>query len=184
MAQDVFANWVLRGRAHQQEGRPADALPCFRRAAREDPRSPLPHYHLGEALWQLGLVDDAQRAWHAAADRDRTFVPPRLALAEAALARGDYAAARALAGDAVAAAPDDARARLTLAASGAALGDHDALADTAARVAADAAPAAAPALASALAAALRAGGAGHDALVAALAPHVAALPLPLLVSGS
>ena len=182
MAQDVFADWVLRGRAHQQEGRPADALPCFRRAAREDPRSPLPHYHLGEALWQLGLVDDAQRAWHAAADRDRAFVPPRLALAEAALARGDYAAARALAGDAVAAAPDDARARLTLAASGAALGDHDALADTAARVAADAAPAAAPALASALAAALRAGGAGHDALVAALAPHVAALPLPLVAA--
>ena len=39
----AFDDWLARGRVHRGEGRPADAIPCFRRAAREDPRSPLPH---------------------------------------------------------------------------------------------------------------------------------------------
>lgn len=181
MAANAFADWVLRGRAHQQEGRPADALPCFRRAAREDPRSPLPHFHLGEALWQLGLADDAQRAWRTAANLDRAFAPPRLALAEAAFARGDFVAALDSAREAVAAAPEDARAKLTQAVAGAALGDAAALAATAAQVAVDATPAHAPALATALAAAFAGATAGEpaEALAAALAPHASTLPLPL-----
>ena len=90
MTAAAFDDWLARGRVHLGEGRPTDAIPCFRRAAREDPRSPVPHFHLGEVLWQLGLADDAVRAWQASADLDKTFSPPRLALAEVALTRGDF----------------------------------------------------------------------------------------------
>src|SRR5690606_34273199 len=111
---------------------------------------------------------------------DRAFAPPRLALAEAALARGDFASALASARESVAAAPDDARVRFTDAAAGAALGDRAALAAAAAMVATDAAPAHSPPLAAALAAA--AASEAGDALTAALAPHALTLPLPLVVA--
>ena len=63
MADDAFATWLARGRAHQQEGRPADAIPCYRRAARIAPQSPVPPFHLGEVLWQLGEREEARRVW-------------------------------------------------------------------------------------------------------------------------
>ena len=127
MAANAFADWLERGRTHQNEGRPADAIPCFRRAAREDPRSPVPHFHLGEALWQLGLTTDALQAWRTAAGLDRTFLPPRLALAEAAMIHGDFAGASVVAREAVALAPQDARARATSIAASAAAGDRGAV---------------------------------------------------------
>jgi tetratricopeptide (TPR) repeat protein len=100
MAANAFADWLARGRAHQGEARPADAIPCFRRAAREDPRSPVPHFHLGEVLWQLGLTTEALQAWRTAAGLDRTFLAPRLALAEAAMTHGDFASASVVAREA------------------------------------------------------------------------------------
>jgi hypothetical protein len=112
MTAAAFDDWLARGRVHLGEGRPTDAIPCFRRAAREDPRSPVPHFHLGEVLWQLGLADDAVRAWQASADLDKTFSPPRLALAEVALTRGDFAVAADNARRRRAS-PGDARAHLT-----------------------------------------------------------------------
>ena len=66
---------------------------CIEIRSREDPRSPVPQFHLGEVLWQLGLADDAVRAWEASAGLDKKFSPPRLALAEVALTRGDFTAA-------------------------------------------------------------------------------------------
>jgi predicted O-linked N-acetylglucosamine transferase (SPINDLY family) len=182
MADNAFADWLARGRAHQQEGRPADAIPCFRRAAREDPRSPVPHFHLGEVYWQLGLAGDAAHAWRTAADRDPAFLPPRLALAEVAMTRGDFATARAAAQEAAAVAPADARARMTLLAASAATGDRAALAATAAALTADTALAHAPTLAAAVAVALEAirDGDERQVLLDALAPHAATLPAPLL----
>ena len=99
MAGTAFDDWLARGRTHQFEGRPADAIPCFRRAAREDPASPVPLFHLGEVLWQLGLAADALAAWQASAQRHRTFLPPRLALAEAAMTRLAFDDAHRLAAD-------------------------------------------------------------------------------------
>jgi len=121
----AFDDWLARGRLHRGEGRPADAIPCFRRAAREDPRSPVPPFHLGEVLWQLGLADDAVRAWQASADLDKSFSPPRLALAEVELTRGDFAAAADNAAQASALRPDDARAHLTAVAARAAAADDE-----------------------------------------------------------
>ncbi|MFO1311889.1 MAG: tetratricopeptide repeat protein [Burkholderiales bacterium] len=123
MTQAAFDEWLARGRVHRGEGRPADAIPCFRRAAREDPRSPVPHFHLGEALWQLGLADDAIRAWTASANLDTSFAAPRLALAEVALTRGDFASAATNATQAAELQPDNARARVTAIAARAALGE-------------------------------------------------------------
>ncbi|MFO1305832.1 MAG: tetratricopeptide repeat protein [Burkholderiales bacterium] len=123
MTQAAFDDWLARGRVHRGEGRPADAIPCFRRAAREDPRSPVPHFHLGEVLWQLGLAEDAIRAWTASAALDTTFAPPRLALAEVALTRGDFATAALNASQAFELQPGNTRARVTALAARAALGE-------------------------------------------------------------
>lgn len=184
MAADTFADWLARGRAHQLEGRPADAIPCFRRAAREDPRSPLPHFHLGEVFWQLGLADDAVKAWRASASLEPTFVAPRLALAEVAMNQHDYAIARDVARDAASLAPQDTRAQATLLAAGAAAGDRAALAASAMTFAADPALAHAPTLAAALATALEAtrGGDERQRLLDALAPHAVTLPGALLAA--
>ena len=180
MAANAFADWLERGRTHQNKGRPADAIPCFRRAAREDPRSPVPHFHLGEALWQLGLTTDALQAWRTAAGLDRTFLPPRLALAEAAMTHGDFASASVAAREAVTLAPQDARARATSIAASVATGDRSAVLVAAALFAADPASAHIPSLAAALAAAPT--GNERDALLKAIAPHAATLPAVLVAA--
>ncbi len=184
MAQNAFLDWLARGRAHQQEGRPTDAIPCFRRAAREDPHSPLPHFHLGEVLWQLGLAGEALNSWRTAAALDRTFLAPRLALAEAAMTQGDFANAKAAAAEAVALSPQDARANATLLAASAATGDHAALGDAAAVFGQDVALAHSPSLASALAMALAATREDpqRQPLLDALTPHVGTLPPVLLAA--
>jgi len=180
MAANAFADWLARGRTHQSEGRPADAIPCFRRAAREDPRSPVPHFHLGEVLWQLGLTTEALQAWRTAAGLDRTFLAPRLALAEAAMTHGDFASANVVAREALLLAPEDVRARATSIAASAAAGDRGAVSVAAAFFAADPQLAHAPSLAMALAAVPDSD--ERDALLKAIAPHAATLPAGLLAA--
>ncbi len=109
------ADWVARGRAHQWEGRPVDAMLCFRRASRADPRAPDPHFVLGEVLWQLGRLSEALAAWREAARLDASFLAPRQALAEALLAAGDAANALSVAEQVIALAPGNARAELIVA---------------------------------------------------------------------
>ena len=64
------ADWLARGRTHQWEGRPVDAMLCFRRASRADPRAPDPLFVLGEVLWQFGRVPDAVASWREAVRLD------------------------------------------------------------------------------------------------------------------
>ena len=176
-----MAQWVARGRAHQIEGRAADALPCFRRASREDPTSPLPLFHLGEALWQLGIPAEAAAAWHRSAQLAPGFVPPRQALAEAALLHGDYATALAMASEAAAAAPQDVRAEAVAAAAAAAQGDPDALVRSADVIGRAPALVRVPALAHAYVDALTAAApAARAPLHRALAAQVDAVPPELL----
>ena len=66
MAASLYEQWVARGRAHQGEGRPIDAMLCYRRAMRADARAPQAPFHLGEVLWQLGRLADAIGTWRAA----------------------------------------------------------------------------------------------------------------------
>ena len=122
MTAAAFDEWLARGRVHRGEGRPADAIPCFRRAAREDPRSPLPHFHLGEVLWQLGLAGDAERAWQAASRPRQDILA---AAARACRSRADAPRLRGRGGQrgtGVDVAPGDTRAQLTAIAARAAAG--------------------------------------------------------------
>ena len=173
--------WVARGRAHQSEGRAADALPCFRRAAREDPTSPVPLFHLGEVLWQLGIPADAAGAWHRSAQLAPGFVPPRQALSEAALLHGDFTTALAMAREVSAVAPQDLRNEAMAAAAAAVLGDAAALGRSADLIGREPALVQIPSLAHAYAAALTAGDpAAHVALQYALAARVDVAPAELL----
>lgn len=183
MADDAFTTWLERGRAHQRDGRPADAIPVFRRAAREAPGSPVAHFHLGEVWWQLGRPMEALQAWHTAARLDATFLPARLALAEAALMHGELAVARDAAAEALAIAAGDARVRVTQMIAGAATGDAAALRALPALLAAEPALAREPPLGKALAVALEATpGPDSQELVRALAIDMATLPLALVAA--
>ena len=104
------ADWLARGRTHQWEGRPVDAMLCFRRASRADPRAPDPLFVLGEVLWQFGRVPDAVAAWREATRLDAAFLAPWQALAEASLGSGDAPAARTAAERVLAISPGNTRA--------------------------------------------------------------------------
>ena len=185
MTDQAFADWLARGRKHQFEGRPADAIPCFRRAAREDPRSPVPLFHWGEVMWQLGLTADALAAWQASAQRDASFLPPRLALAEAAMTRDAYEEARVFAAQAAALAPHDRRARAVALAAAAATGDREALQAIVPLVESDPTLAQESSLAGAMASALAvADDPAASRLLAVLAPVLATVPATLLAAAA
>jgi protein O-GlcNAc transferase len=112
MATSEYVQWFERGRAHQFEGRPLDAMLCFRRAARAEPRASDPHFVLGEVLWQLGRLSDAIAAWRESTRLSPSHLAPAQALAEALLATGDWTAAEVAAERVLAIAPDEPRAAL------------------------------------------------------------------------
>ena len=60
------AQWMARGREHQAQARPVDAMLCYRRALRAMPALAEAHLHLGEVLWQLRRPDEAIDAWREA----------------------------------------------------------------------------------------------------------------------
>ncbi|MGI8894871.1 MAG: tetratricopeptide repeat protein, partial [Casimicrobiaceae bacterium] len=184
MTTRVYADWLARGRTHQWEGRPADAIACFRRAAREAPHAADPRFHLGEVLWQLGLTDEAIGAWREAGRIDGKFLAAHLALAEALFSRGDWAGATEAATEALAAAPTEPRALAAKVAAMAATGDLAALTQLADLVSSASSLASAHVPAAPLALALDAAQAGaeRDALLDALTPHAGQLPPSLLAT--
>src|SRR5438445_6793548 len=93
MPASEYNQWLKRGRTHQWNGRAIDALLCFRRAQRVNPRASDAAFHLGEVLWQLGRVPDAIAAWRDAAAANGAHLAPNLALAEGLLAAGDLSGA-------------------------------------------------------------------------------------------
>ena len=105
-------DWIARGRVHQHERRPVDALLCFRRASRVDPRAPDPYFVLGEVLWQLGRLPEALSAWQEAARLHPGYLAPWQAISEARLATADDAGALEAAERVLSLAPGNARARL------------------------------------------------------------------------
>ena len=98
------------GPPHQWEGRPVDAMLCFRQAARLEARAPDPRFHLGEVLWQLGRLPAAAAAWREATAIAPAHVAAWTAIAEASLAGGEYATAHEAALRVLALTPGDARA--------------------------------------------------------------------------
>ena len=115
MVAPAYDRWMARGRAHGSEGRPLDALLCYRRAAQADGTTADVHDRLGEVLWRLGRTQDAAAAWREAVHRDAHALAPAQALAGALLALGDAAGARAVADGILTRHPGDARAELAYA---------------------------------------------------------------------
>ncbi len=111
MAALAYGDWLARGRAHQSEGHPVDAMLCFRQAARMEPGATDPRFLLGEVLWQLGLFAEAIAAWRDARAVGPNHPPAHYALAEALLVTGDSSAARDVAAGLLPIAPDSPRRR-------------------------------------------------------------------------
>jgi tetratricopeptide (TPR) repeat protein len=111
-AASEYRQWVRRGRGHQWNGRAIDAMLCFRRAQRVDPRASDAPFYLGEVLWQLGRVPDAIAAWRDAAAANGAHLAPNLALAEAHLGAGDFEAAASAADAALKIDADNTRASI------------------------------------------------------------------------
>ena len=95
-----------RGLALAIKGDAAGAIAAFQAAAIKSPRAPAISMALGAALAKSGKLDEAARAYNVAIAADATFAPPYVALAELAEKRGDVAAARKLAAEALAYQPD------------------------------------------------------------------------------
>jgi predicted O-linked N-acetylglucosamine transferase (SPINDLY family) len=111
LSETKYVQWMARGRNHQLADRPLDALQCFRRAAREWPRGVEARFHLGEALWKLGRLDEGLRAWREAASTEPRFLAAWQALAEASLGMGDAQGAREAAERVLGIKPRDSRAQ-------------------------------------------------------------------------
>ena len=111
MISTVAADWIAHGRSHQWQGRPVDAMLCFRRAVREAPQAYEPRFHLGEVLWQLGRLPDAIACWRECVTIAPDQRAAQQALAEALLGTGDDGGARACATRLLQLDPADSRAR-------------------------------------------------------------------------
>ena len=183
MAEPGYADWLQRGRTHQWEGRPVDAMLCFQRAAAIAQDGVDARYLLGEVQWQVGAIPASVAAWRDAARVDPTHLASHLALAEAHLALGEPGLARDAAERALALAPNDAAALLLRAVAAFASGhDRGALAGMGARLAPGPGRLASPAVGGALARALRAhpDAPGAIELLAALVPHTDAVAFAML----
>ena len=110
MTAHASAEWLARGRSHQQERRPVDAMLCFRRALREAPQSADVRFHLGEVLWQVGRLSDAIALWREATKLSPQHAASHQALTEALLGTGEYVAAGDVANHVLALVPDNPRA--------------------------------------------------------------------------
>ena len=112
MAAAEYEQWMERGRAHQNEGRPIDAMLCFHHAAKLDPRASDPQFAIGETQWQLGRLPEAIDAWREASRIVPNHAAPLQATAEALLALGDLDGAVATAAKVQTLMPNDGRAAL------------------------------------------------------------------------
>lgn len=95
-----------RGEALASHGDAAGAIAAFHAAAIKSPKAPAIAMALGAALAKSGKLEEAERAYNVAIAADPTFAPPYVALAELFEKRGDVAAARKSAAEALAYQPD------------------------------------------------------------------------------
>ena len=90
MTFDRYNDWLSRGRNHQMQGRPIDAMLCYRRALRETTDDLDARFHLGEIAWQLGATADAIATWQTVVTRRSNHGPTFQALALAFAAEGRF----------------------------------------------------------------------------------------------
>lgn len=123
MTFDRYAEWLMRGRAHQSNRRMIDALLCYRRALREAPQGIDAQFHIGEIAWHLGNHADAIAAWRNASALSPGHLPTWHALADAFAASGDVEASRDAVTHVLVLRPDEPRANALAVLLAAATGD-------------------------------------------------------------
>ncbi len=111
----AFSDWIEIGRTHLTEGRAIDALSCFRKAARLQPRAYGPFVGIAESLWRLGRTREAIAAWQEAAERLPSHLPTWQSIMHAATFVGDDAIALQAAERVQSVMPTDVRARYVIA---------------------------------------------------------------------
>src|SRR5215472_12683033 len=127
MRQD-YGEWLARGRAHQEAGRPIDAMVCYRRALNSNAQAVQARYRLGEVLRELGRDDEARATWRAGLALNPDHMRLVMSLAQAARHSGAYAEAIDGYQRVLAAQPEHSGARLGLALTRIAAGDEAAYA--------------------------------------------------------
>jgi len=85
-----YAQSLQRGRKHQEAGRLVDALICYRRALRSNPRGEDARCLLGEVLHELGRHEDARAEWRAGLELDGGSSALLLRLARSASQAGEH----------------------------------------------------------------------------------------------
>jgi protein O-GlcNAc transferase len=129
MIREDYGQWLARGRAHQQAGRPIDAMVCYRRALKSNAYAVQARYRLGEVLRDLGRDDEAQAAWRAGLSLEPGHVRLMLSVAGAARRAGAHTEAIKKYQQVLVAHPKHSGARMGLALSRLALGDETAYAE-------------------------------------------------------
>jgi protein O-GlcNAc transferase len=82
MIEPDYGEWLARGQAHQLDGRPIDALLCYRRALKSNRNAVQVHFHLGEVLRDLARRDEALAAFRTALTWQPKHFPSLLALGD------------------------------------------------------------------------------------------------------
>ena len=126
-----YGRWLARGRAHQEAGRPIDAMVCYRRALNSNTYAVQARYWLGEVLRELGRDDEAQAAWRAALSFQPGHMRLLLSLAGVARRAGAHAEAIEKYRQVLVIEPKHKGARMGVAFSHLALGDEAAYAELA-----------------------------------------------------
>jgi predicted O-linked N-acetylglucosamine transferase (SPINDLY family) len=110
MAANGYGAWLGRAREHHVAGRIIDALLCYRRALRDEPRGVDARFHVAEIAWHTGQPAQAIEQWRALVADVPAHAASWHALADALAAGGDFAASRDAIDRVIALRSDDARA--------------------------------------------------------------------------
>jgi predicted O-linked N-acetylglucosamine transferase (SPINDLY family) len=111
MAANGYGAWLGRAREHHAAGRIIDALLCYRRALRDEPRGVDARFHVAEIAWHTGQPAQAIEQWRGIVADVPGHAASWHALADAHAAQGDLEASRAAVQRMLALRPDDARAK-------------------------------------------------------------------------
>lgn len=82
--------WIMLGVVRKEQGRPKDALPCFDRAVKNDPKAVVARFQIAQVTYELGDMQRAATQAHHVLQHADDFVPAHLLMANITLKLGDY----------------------------------------------------------------------------------------------
>lgn len=82
--------WIMLGVVRKELGRPKDALPCFDRAVKNDPKAVVARFQIAQVTYELGDLQRAATQVHHVLQHADDFVPAHLLMANITLKLGDY----------------------------------------------------------------------------------------------